>query len=238
MEALFTTEGLIALLTLSALEIVLGIDNIIFIAIVAGRLPENQRDKARILGLTLAVVTRIALLFSLTFLMGLTAPQFTVFGHPFSGRDLVLLIGGLFLIAKATHEIHVKFDHASDNNLKATKTSSFISVLGQILALDIIFSLDSVITAVGMVKEISIMVAAVIISIGIMLIFSKSIVTFIDNNPTMKMLALSFLILVGVMLVAESTGQHINKAYIYFAMAFSLVVEMLNIRLKNKTLTK
>lgn len=234
MDVLFTTDGLIALLTLSALEIVLGIDNIIFIAIVAGRLPEHLKDKARIVGLTLAVITRIGLLFSLTLLMGLTEPILTIFSHSFSGRDIVLLLGGLFLIAKATHEIHAKFDDIDEVKELTKGRSSFSGVIAQILVLDIIFSLDSVITAVGMVKELSIMVAAIIISIGIMLIFSKSIVDFIEENPTMKMLALSFLILVGVVLVADGMGQHIDKAYIYFAMAFSVGVEMLNIKLRRK----
>lgn len=230
MADLFTLEGLVALLTLTSLETVLGIDNIVFIAIVAGRLPAELRDKARVVGLSLAVVTRIMLLLTLSFLMKLTEPLFHVAAHGVSGKDLILLIGGGFLIAKSTHEIHLKLEEVGEERDETKAAGSFLAVLAQILMIDLIFSLDSVITAVGMVNNISIMVTAVILSIGIMLAFSKSIVSFIERHPTVKMLALSFLILIGVLLVAEGCGKHIEKGYVYFAMAFSLAVELLNIK--------
>lgn len=231
---LFTLNNLIALLTLTSLEIVLGIDNIIFIAIVAGKLPEPQRDKARIIGLSLAVITRVILLITLSWFMGLTAPLFTAFSHGFSGRDLVLIGGGLFLVAKSTTEIHQKFDDGKKNKTNESANSQFIKIIIQILLIDIIFSIDSVITAVGMVNNLPIMILAILISVGIMLIFSKPIVTFIDKNPTIKILALSFLIMIGVMLIAEGCGRHIEKGYVYFAMAFSLIVEMMNIKIGSK----
>ena len=232
---LITTENIIALFTLTALEIVLGIDNIIFIAIVAGKLPQELRDKARIIGLSLAVITRVGLLMTLSWFMTLTKPLFNILSHDFTGRDLVLLGGGLFLMAKATTEIHEKFDKNTEGSEKGQKVVKFINVIIQILILDIIFSIDSVITAVGMVNNIPIMVSAILLSIGVMLIFSKSIVGFIERNPTIKMLALSFLIMIGVLLVAESFGKHIEKGYVYFAMAFSLFVEMLNIKMARRT---
>lgn len=230
MSELLTTDSLVALLTLTSLEIVLGIDNIVFIAIVAGKLPPEQRDKARLTGLALAVITRLMLLLTLFWMASLISPLFHVGSHPFSGRDIVLLSGGLFLIWKATKEIHTKLEGHADEHAKVGKTVSFSGVITQILIIDLIFSLDSVITAVGMTDKIPVMVLAVILSIIMMLVFSKGIIAFIERHPTVKMLALSFLLLIGVMLVAEGTGQHVEKGYIYFAMAFSLLVEMLNLR--------
>jgi len=224
----------IAFLTLTLLELVLGIDNIVFISILAGKLPKEQQEKARYIGLTLALVMRVILLFSLSWIIGLTAPLFTVFGQEISGRDLVLLIGGLFLLGKSTHEIHGALE--GEEGHKATKVyPSFISVLIQIMLLDIVFSLDSVITAVGMVDRIEIMIAAVVVSILFMMAFAKPIGEFVQKHPTVKMLALSFLLLIGVTLIAEGFDQHIPKGYIYFAMAFSVLVEILNLRLRKKT---
>ncbi|MBL0501168.1 TerC family protein [Aeromonas caviae] len=222
----------VALATLTLLEIVLGIDNIIFISILVGRLPEAQRQKARILGLGLAMGTRILLLLSLAWVMRLTEPLFTVLGEAISGRDLILLVGGLFLIAKSTHEIHQSLEGASEEAGVVSKTAGFLSTLVQIAILDIIFSLDSVITAVGMADHVPVMVLAIIIAVGVMMFAAKAIGDFVDTHPTIKMLALSFLILVGVALMAEGLDLHIPKGYIYFAMAFSLVVEMINIRLR------
>ncbi|GJA53845.1 membrane protein [Aeromonas caviae] len=222
----------VALATLTLLEIVLGIDNIIFISILVGRLPEAQRQKARILGLGLAMGTRILLLLSLAWVMRLTEPLFTVLGEAISGRDLILLAGGLFLIAKSTHEIHQSLEGAAEEAGVVSKTAGFLSTLVQIAILDIIFSLDSVITAVGMADHVPVMVLAIIIAVGVMMFAAKAIGDFVDTHPTIKMLALSFLILVGVALMAEGLDLHIPKGYIYFAMAFSLVVEMINIRLR------
>ncbi|WP_270666109.1 MULTISPECIES: TerC family protein [unclassified Aeromonas] len=222
----------VALATLTLLEIVLGIDNIIFISILVGRLPEAQRQKARILGLGLAMGTRILLLLSLAWVMRLTEPLFTVLGEAISGRDLILLVGGLFLIAKSTHEIHQSLEGAAEEAGVVSKTTGFLSTLVQIAILDIIFSLDSVITAVGMADHVPVMVLAIIIAVGVMMFAAKAIGDFVDTHPTIKMLALSFLILVGVALMAEGLDLHIPKGYIYFAMAFSLVVEMINIRLR------
>ncbi|MCC7344366.1 MAG: TerC family protein [Deltaproteobacteria bacterium] len=230
MAELFTPENLVALLTLTSLEIVLGIDNIVFIAILTGKLPAHQQGRARRIGLFLAMGLRIVLLLGISWVMGLTKPLFEVFGHGFSGRDLILLIGGLFLIAKATHEIHDKLEGAEHVDKKVA-VRSFSAVILQILALDIIFSLDSVITAVGMAKHIEIMIAAVVIAVGVMILFAGKVSHFIERHPTFKMLALAFLLLIGVMLTVEGVGQHINKGYIYFAMAFSLFVEVLNIKL-------
>jgi predicted tellurium resistance membrane protein TerC len=226
----------ISLLTLTALEIVLGIDNIIFISILAGKLPHDQQKKARQLGLTLALVTRVLLLLSLTWLMGMTKPLFTlpILNHGLSGRDLILLLGGLFLIGKSVVEVHEKLE-GEDGHATASKSrTSFVSVIIQILLLDIVFSLDSVITAVGMANKVGVMIAAVIIALGVMLIFAGTISDFVNRHPTLKMLALSFLILIGVTLVGESLGQHIPKGYIYFSMAFALGVEMLNLKLRTK----
>ena len=235
-------EMWIALTTLIALEIVLGIDNIIFIAILVGRLPQEQRQKARILGLSLAMITRLLLLLSLFWIMKLTAPLFTIFAQEISGRDLILIAGGLFLIGKSTLEIHHDIDEAesqsTDTALQEGAKKGFFAVLIQIAILDIVFSLDSVITAVGMVSNIEIMMIAVIVAVGVMMIASKSISEFVDHNPTIKILALAFLILVGVTLVAEGLEFHISKAYIYFAMAFSLGVESINIYIKKNRLNK
>ena len=241
-EWIASPEMWIALVTLIALEIVLGIDNIIFIAILVGRLPKEQRQKARILGLSLAMITRLLLLLSLFWIMKLTAPLFSVLGQDISGRDLILILGGLFLIGKSTLEIHHNIEEADDSkpqdSLQSGAKKGFISVLVQIAILDIVFSLDSVITAVGMVSNIEIMMLAVIVAVGVMMIASKGISEFVENNPTIKILALAFLILVGVTLVAEGLDFHISKAYIYFAMAFSLGVESINIYIKKKRLAQ
>lgn len=222
----------VALATLTLLEIVLGIDNIIFISILVGRLPEAQRQKARILGLGLAMGTRILLLLSLAWVMRLTEPLFSMLDEAISGRDLILLVGGLFLIAKSTHEIHQSLEGAAEEPGMVNKTAGFMSTLVQIAILDIIFSLDSVITAVGMADHVPVMVLAIMIAVGVMMFAAKAIGDFVDEHPTIKMLALAFLILVGVALVGEGLDMHIPKGYIYFAMAFSLVVEMINIRLR------
>ena len=233
MDWLTSPEIWISLVTLTVLEIVLGIDNVVFIAILAGKLPPEQREKARRLGLSLALITRVLLLLSITWIMSLKAQLFSVLGHGFTGRDLILLIGGLFLIAKATKEIHEKLE-GEDGHVSRKLAPTFASVITQILLLDVVFSLDSVITAVGMVREVGVMIAAVVIAVGFMLLFSAHISRFIERHPTLKMLALSFLLLIGVVLVADGFGQHINKGYIYFAMAFSVFVEVLNLRLRSK----
>ncbi len=231
MDWLADPQAWIAFVTLLALEVVLGIDNIIFISIVAGKLPLKQQPRARFVGLSLAMLMRIGLLFSLSWVIGLTAPLFAVFGHELSGRDLILLLGGLFLLAKATHEIHQKLE-GEEGHASARVSPKFASVLVQILLLDIVFSLDSVITAVGMVKEIGIMIAAVVAAVGLMMVFSAPINNFVDRHPTFKMLALSFLLLIGLSLVLEGLDQHIPKGYIYFAMGFSVLVEILNMRVR------
>ncbi len=238
MEAFLTTENLIALLTLTALEIVLGIDNIVFISILTGKLPKEQQSRARTMGLAMAMLMRIGLLLAITWVMGLTRTLFTVVGNDVSGKDLILFVGGLFLLAKSTHEIHDRMEGQGHVGENGRSHPSFVSVIAQITLLDIVFSLDSVITAVGMASNIATMVIAVVIAVGVMMIFSGRISSFIERHPTLKMLALSFLILIGVMLVAESMDQHVNKGYIYFAMAFSLGVELLNIRLHNKKLAQ
>lgn len=224
-----------ALCTLTALEIVLGIDNIIFIAILAGKLPKEKQARARTTGLGLAMFMRVGLLFCITWVMGLTQPLFTILTQEISGRDIILIGGGLFLLAKSTVEIHDKLEgepeHAAGASAKAT---SFAGVIIQILFLDIVFSLDSVITAVGMVDKISIMIAAVVIAVGFMMVFAGSVSDFIHKHPTLKILALSFLLLIGVMLIADGLGQHISKGYIYFAMAFSVFVEMLNLKIRQE----
>jgi len=235
LESLFTIEALISLATLTALEIVLGIDNIIFIAILVGRLPEHQRDKARIFGLALAMITRIMLLLSLFWIMKLTNPLFTVFAQEISGRDLILILGGLFLLVKSTNEIHADIEESGEEEKDLVKSAKgYFNTLIQIAILDIVFSLDSVITAVGMANNILVMILAVVIAVGVMMFASKSISLFIENNPTIKILALAFLILVGVALIAEGFDLHISKAYIYFAMAFSLAVESVNIYTRKK----
>lgn len=219
----------IALTTLTALEIVLGIDNIVLISILSGKLPEHQRDRARKVGLSLAMITRVLLLFSLSLIVRLTAPLFEILGQEISGRDLVLILGGLFLIAKSTHEIHGNMEGEEEHGTPRV-ASSFTSVIIQILLLDIVFSLDSVITAVGMVNELGVMVAAVIIAVLVMLVASGVISEFVNRHPTVKMLALSFLLLVGITLIADGLGSHFPKGYIYGAMAFSVFVEALNLR--------
>lgn len=233
MEWLASPEAWIALFTLTALEIVLGIDNIIFISILVGRLPEQQRNQARVLGLGLAMVSRILLLLSLSWVMGLTEPLFTVFTNEISGRDLILIIGGMFLLWKSTHEIHHSLE-GEEANAGSAATASFTSILIQIAIIDIVFSLDSVITAVGLAKHIEVMILAIIISVGVMMFSAKALGEFVDRHPSIKMLALSFLILVGFTLVGEGFGLHIPKGYIYFAMAFSVGVELLNIRMRAK----
>lgn len=232
-EWVVNPEAWIALGTLIALEIVLGVDNIIFISILVGRLPSHQRNIARQLGLGLAMISRLILLFSLVWVMGLVQPWFSIFEIEISGRDIILIVGGLFLLAKSTHEIHNSLEIVQDAEVKRG-AGSFYSVLIQIAILDIVFSLDSVITAVGLVKHLSIMVIAIIISVVVMLFSAKPIGEFVDRNPTIKMLALSFLILIGFTLIAEGFDVSIPKGYIYFAMAFSVAVEMLNIRVRKK----
>lgn len=231
---LFSPEAWVALVTLTLLEIVLGIDNIIFIAILVTRLPQAQRDRARILGLALAMLTRIALLASIFWIMKLVEPLFSVFGVEISGKDLILIGGGLFLIWKSTFEIHAQTQGESHDEFDSTKKASFGGTLIQIALLDIIFSLDSVITAVGMAKDLPVMILAVIIAVLIMMFASKYIARFVDENPSIKVLALAFLILVGVTLIADGLDFHISKAYIYFAMAFSLAVESINIYISKK----
>jgi predicted tellurium resistance membrane protein TerC len=232
---LLTTQNLVALLTLTVLEVVLGIDNIIFLSILTGKLPAHDRGRARRLGLAGAMFMRIGLLLALTWVMGLTAVLFAPFGHEVSGRDVILLGGGLFLIAKATWEIHDKLEGEVHEPGARRRAVSFTATIVQIMLLDIVFSLDSVITAVGMAQHVQIMIAAVVVSVGVMLLFARAVSEFVERHPTIKMLALSFLILIGVMLVAEGLGKHIEKGYAYFAMAFSFAVEMLNIRLRKKS---
>ncbi len=234
MEWLTNPEAWIALLTLTALEIVLGIDNIIFISILVNRLPERQRARGRFLGLGLAMLTRIALLLSITWVMRLTMPFFTIMGRDVSGRDLVLIGGGLFLLWKSTMEIHESLEGENEQG-RTGKAAGFIATLVQIAVLDVIFSLDSVITAVGLAKDVMVMVLAIIAAVIVMMFSSRGIGEFVDRHPTIKVLALSFLVMIGVTLIAEGFGLHIPKGYIYFAMAFSVTVEMLNIRMRKKT---
>lgn len=231
MEWITEPQAWIAFLTLTALELVLGIDNIIFISILAGKLPPDQRKKARTLGLALAMITRVLLLLSLSWIIRLTAPLFTVLSQEISGRDLILIVGGLFLLGKSTFEIHGKLE-GEEGHASARVGPSFTSVIIQILLLDIVFSLDSVITAVGMVDNVAIMISAVIVAIIFMMAFAGPISGFVERHPTVKMLALSFLLLIGVTLIVEGFDHHIPKGYIYFAMAFSVFVEMLNLRLR------
>jgi predicted tellurium resistance membrane protein TerC len=231
MEWITDPQAWIGFATLTVLEIVLGIDNIVFISILADKLPREKQARARTIGLALAMLTRILLLLSLTWVIGLTAPLFAVLGEEISGRDLVLILGGLFLLAKSTHEIHGNLE-GEEGEVSARVGPSFTGVLIQIMLLDIVFSLDSVITAVGMVDEIGVMIGAVVVAIVFMMAFSGSISRFVSQHPTIKMLALSFLILIGVALIAEGLDQHIPKGYIYFAMAFSVGVELLNLRMR------
>jgi predicted tellurium resistance membrane protein TerC len=234
MDWLTQPQTWIGLGTLTVLEVVLGIDNVIFISILADKLPREQRDKARLLGLGLAMLMRIALLFTLAWIIRLTEPLFSVLGQEISGRDLILITGGLFLIAKSTHEIHQKLE-GEEGGSERRVSASFRSIIIQIMLLDIVFSLDSVITAVGMVDQVGIMIAAVVIAVGFMMLFSGTISRFVDTHPTIKVLALSFLLLIGVVLVADGFGQHISKGYIYFAMAFAVFVELINLRVRKSS---
>lgn len=233
MEWIADPQIWIAFLTLAVLELVLGIDNVIFISILSGKLPEKDQKRARLIGLSLALIMRVILLFSLTWVMGLVEPLFTVMGQTVSGRDLILLVGGLFLIFKSTNEIHGSLEGSEGDSSRKTY-AGFTGVIIQIMLLDIVFSLDSVITAIGMVSNVWIMISAVVVSIIAMMLFAGSIGAFVQRHPTVKMLALAFLLLIGVTLIAEGMHQHISKGYIYFAMAFSVFVEVLNIRLRKK----
>jgi predicted tellurium resistance membrane protein TerC len=226
-------QAWIALATLTVLELVLGIDNVVFISILAGKLPEERQQKAYTIGLMGAMVTRILLLFSLAWIIRLTAPLFAVLGNEISGRDLILLLGGMFLLGKATHEIHQRLE-GEEHQMSVAGSVSFGSVIAQIIVLDVVFSLDSVITAVGMVDELAVMVIAVVVAVGFMLLFAKRIGDFVSAHPTVKMLALSFLLLIGMALIADGLDHHIPKVYIYFGMGFSVLVEMLNLRLRSK----
>ena len=232
MDWLTEPQAWISLLTLTGLEIVLGIDNIIFISILAGKLPPEQQAKARQLGLSLALITRLLLLASIAWMAKLTTPLFTFIGHGVSGRDLILIIGGLFLLVKGTMEIHEKLEGEDAHDRPVQAAAKFSRVIVQILLLDVVFSLDSVITAVGMAQHLAIMMIAVVLAMGVMLLSAGAISEFVNRHPTLKILALSFLLLIGVTLVAEGTGMHIPKGYVYFAMAFSFGVEMLNLRLR------
>jgi predicted tellurium resistance membrane protein TerC len=231
MDAFLSSEGLLALITLTFLEVILGVDNVIFISILSGKLPHDQQPRARRIGLMAAMLMRILLLLSIAWIIRLTAPFFTVFGRGISGRDLILIGGGLFLLAKATMEIHDRLEGEEDHQ-SARGAPSFIAVIVQIMLLDIVFSLDSVITAVGMADEVSIMVAAVVLAVGIMMFAAEPISGFVNLHPTVKVLALSFLLLIGVSLIGDGLGVHVPKGYIYFAMGFSVFVEMINLRVR------
>lgn len=235
-SVILTTEGLVAFLTLSLLEIVLGIDNIIFISILTNKLPESDRGRARFAGISLALVLRIAMLFGITWIIQLTEPLFSIMDMDFTGRDLVLLAGGMFLLAKSTSEIHHKMEGENEDREQegSSVSKGFASIIVQIALLDIVFSFDSILTAIGMTEELGIMILAVIVSLIVMLIFAGRIAAFIAKHPTLQVLALSFLILIGVMLIAEGFHQHISKGYIYFAVAFSLLVEVINLRVRRK----
>jgi predicted tellurium resistance membrane protein TerC len=234
-ERLLSVDALVALVTLTAMELVLGIDNIVFLSLITSRLPVEQQALARRVGLTLALGMRLALLFTITWVMTLTQPLFSPLGHPVSGRDLILLGGGLFLIYKATTEIFDRLEGAEAHGAAAPRPGAFAATIAQIIVLDLVFSLDSVITAVGMANEIAVMVIAMVIAVGVMLVTANPLSAFVERHPTVKMLALAFLLLIGVMLVAEGSGQHIEKGYVYFAMAFSVFVELLNIRYRRKS---
>lgn len=237
MDLITSPQAWIAFGTLTALELVLGIDNIIFISILVDKLPPEKREIARRIGLFMAMFMRIGLLLVLSWIVGLVEPMFTVMGHEVSGRDAILLLGGLFLIWKSTTEIHETLEGKEDEQASSSK-STLLSVLLQIILIDIVFSLDSIITAVGMVEQVEIMIAAVLTSVGLMMLFARAIGEFVSKHPTIKMLALSFLVLVGFVLIAEGFEHHIPKGYIYFAMAFSVSVEMLNIRIRKKSVSK
>ncbi len=234
MDWLTNPEMWIALGTLTALEIVLGVDNIIFISILAGKLPRNQQSRARRVGLLGALFTRILLLLSLSYVIGLTRPIATILGKEVAGRDLILVFGGIFLLAKSTWEIHENLE-GGESGTRGKAAASFAGAVAQIMLLDIVFSLDSVITAVGMARQLGVMIAAVILAVAVMMFASQPIAVFVDKHPTVKMLALSFLLLIGFSLVAEGFGQHVSKGYIYFAMGFSVFVEMINLRVRAKT---
>ena len=233
-EIFSNPENLVALAALAGLEIVLGIDNVVFIAILVAKLPEKQQAFAYRLGLAGALVTRVLLLFALSFLMGLTKPLFSVIGHEMTGRNLILLFGGLFLIGKSSHEIYEKVESGEAEANAQKGGASLVGIIIQIMIMDIIFSLDSVITAIGMVENITIMVVAIVIAMVVMLVFAKSIGDFVNRHPSMKILALAFLMLIGVLLTAEGLGQHVSKGYIYFAMGFALLVELVNMRFRKK----
>ena len=233
MDAFLTTDGLLALVTLTFLEIILGVDNVIFISILSGKLPASQQLKARRTGLVAAMVMRIALLMSIAWIVRLTAPLFTVLGQEISGRDMILIGGGLFLLGKATLEIHERLE-GEEAHASGRVAPSFGAVIAQIMMLDIVFSLDSVITAVGMADDVSVMVAAVVLSVAIMMFAAEPISAFVNHHPTLKVLALSFLLLIGVSLVGDGLGMHVPKGYIYFAMGFSVFVEMINLRVRGK----
>ena len=233
MDWITDPQAWVALATLTVLEVVLGIDNIIFISILAGKLPEAQRDRARRIGLLLAMLTRVALLLSIAWIIRLTRPLFTLAGYGFSGRDLILIAGGLFLIAKSTHEIHQKLE-GEEGQGGARVAATFKGVVIQIMLLDVVFSLDSVITAVGMARQVAVMIIAIMIAVGLMMWWARPIGEFVERHPTIKVLALSFLLLIGVVLIADGLGQHISKGYVYFAMGFSVFVEMLNLRMRRK----
>jgi predicted tellurium resistance membrane protein TerC len=237
MDAFLTSEGLLALVTLTFLEIVLGVDNVIFISILAGKLPGEQQARARRSGLLAAMGMRILLLLSIAWIIRLTAPLFSILGEEISGRDLILLVGGLFLLGKATLEIHERLE-GEEGHQSARVAPTFVAVIVQIMALDIVFSLDSVITAVGMAEDISVMVTAVVLSVAIMMFSAAAISTFVNRHPTVKVLALSFLLLIGVSLIGDALGMHIPKGYIYFAMGFSVFVEMINLRVRGGTPVK
>jgi len=232
MEWLSDPQAWLALVTLTGLEIVLGIDNIIFISILTGKLPEQQRPKAQRIGLALAMLTRLMLLFSLTWIMRLTEPFFNILGHGVSGRDIILIVGGLFLLAKSTMEIHDKLEGEEQHANQGQGSASFKGIVIQIMFLDIIFSLDSVITAVGMASQLAVMATAVVLAVGVMMFFAGAVSIFVERHPTIKVLALSFLLLIGVSLVADGLSFHIPKGYIYFAMAFSVLVEMINLKVR------
>lgn len=237
MVELLSLENLAALLTLTLLEIVLGIDNIVFIAVLTSKLKPAEQPRARRLGLAMAMISRIALLLAISWVMQLTRPLFTLLGQEFSGRDLILLAGGLFLLGKAVHEIHDAIGGEEDEGPRKA-AASVASAVAQIMVLDIVFSLDSVITAVGMAQHVEVMIAAIVVAVGIMMVFAERVSHFIEERPTVKMLALSFLLLIGVMLVADALGRHIPKGYIYFAMGFSLLVEVLNMRARKRRKAK
>ena len=238
MEIFLEPDTWIALVTLTFLEIVLGIDNIIFISLVAGRLPEHQQKKARLGGLSLALITRVLLLFSIAWIIGLTEPVLTMWGFELSWRDIILVAGGIFLLVKSTLEIHHKVEGQEEGGDSVTKVSSFSSAIVQIVLLDLVFSFDSILTAVGLTEEIILMVIAVVIAIIVMMIFAKPVGEFVNNHPTIQILALSFLILIGVMLIVEGAHYHVPKGYIYFAVFFSLAIEMLNMRYRKKSQSK